>query len=239
MPNPQTVMSALRGKTFRPAFALALAGGLLSGAAAAEKPLPLIPDWKQSHLLEGGDPTVRSLYRLAICVSQRNRQAAEALLASAPDSAEEKALLRTAVPSGPTDCPIRNTRLVIRSAILLRGAIAESIYNGERVRPRTTSALSLTEVFQPSEPGSDFATARWVALCAVRREPRLAHDVLKWNIGAVGEERALRLLKPTFIACLPPGQRLRVSRINIRALIAEELYRASITFKESFANAHG
>lgn len=238
MPSPETVMSALRGRTFKPAFALALAGCLVSGAASAEKQLPLVPDWKQSHLQEGGDPTVRSLYRLAICVRLKQRQAAEALLASAPGSAEENALLRAAVPSGPTDCPIRNTRLVIRSAILLRGAIAESIYNGGGFRPRKASALSLTDALQPSEQGSEFAVARWVAHCAVRREPRLAHDVLKWNIGAVGEQRALRLLKPAFIACLPSGERLRISRINIRALIAEELYRASITFKESFANAH-
>lgn len=238
MSSLKIAMGASAGKTLKPAFALALAGWLLAGAAPAEKQPPRVPDWKQSHLHEGGDPTVRSLYRLAICLSLRKRQAAEALLASAPGSAEENAQLHAAVPSGPTDCPIWNARLVIRSAILLRGAIAEALYNGGGLKPRSASALALTDAFQPSQQGSEFAVARWVAHCAVRREPRLAHDVLKWNIGAVGEERALRLLKPAFLACLPAGERLRISRINIRALIAEELYRASVTFKESFANAH-
>jgi len=206
-------------------------------AQAAETPPRLVPDWKQSHLQEGGDLTVRSLYRLAMCLRVRNRPAAEALLASAPSSAEENALLRAAIPSGPTDCPIRNTRLAIRSAILFRGAVAEALYNGDRTRPRTTSALPLAETFEASGQGSDFAVARWVARCAVRREPRLAHEVVKWNIGAFGELRALRSLEPTFIACLPPGKQLRISRINIRALIAEELYGASVAYKEAFANA--
>lgn len=183
--------------------------------------------------------TVRSLYRLAICLRLQKGQAAEALLASAPGSAQEKALFRAAIPSGQTECPIRNTRLVIRSAILLRGAIAEAFYNGGSFKPRGESALPLAEAFQPSNEGSEFAVARWVARCAVRRQPRLAHEVLKWNIGAMGEGRALRALKPTFIGCLPPGERLLIARLNMRALIAEELYRASVTFKESFANAQG
>lgn len=238
MAGPKTGMTTRSGKTFGPARALALAGALLAGSASAEtRPSP-IPSWKQSHLQEGGDATVRSIYRLAVCVRLKKRQAAEALLASAPGSAQENALLHAAVPSGPTDCPIRNTRLVIRSAILLRGAIAESIYNGEGLRPRAASALPATEALQPSKSGSELGVARWVARCAVRRGPRLAHEMLKWNIGAVGEARALHSLKPAFIACLPPGERLQISRLNMRALIAEELYRASVTFKESFANAH-
>jgi hypothetical protein len=221
------------------ACAVALAGGLLAGGASAATAPRLVPDWKQSHLEEGGDATVRSLYRLAICLRLQKRQAAEALLATAPGSAQEKAALRAAIPSGRTECPIRNSKIVIRSAILLRGAIAEAIYNGEGFKPRSGSALPMTEDLQPSNERPEFIVARRVARCSVQREPRLAHDVLKWNIGAVGEGRALRALKPTFLGCLPAGERLLISRLNMRALIAEELYRASVTFKESFANAKG
>jgi hypothetical protein len=219
---------------------VALAAGCAAAAVpATAKPLPPVPSWKQSHLEEGGNLTVRSVYSLAVCLRARKRQAAEALLGAAPGSAEENALLHAAIPSGQTDCPIRNARLVIHSAILLRGAIAEALYNGDGVKPRAASALPDAEPSQPFEQGSAMGIGRRVARCAVRREPRLAHEVLKWNIGAFGEERALRALKPVFIACLPPGERLQVARINIRALIAEELYRASVTFKESFVHAHG
>jgi hypothetical protein len=227
----------MRKVGFRVAWTLAVAG--FGFAAAAESQPPLIPDWKQSHLLEGGDAGVRAVYRLAVCTRRERRQAAEALLATAPGSPQETAALAAAMPSGKTGCPIKAARLTIHSRILARGALAEALYNGDGARPRAASALPLGETFQPSRYGSEFVVARWVARCAVRREPRLAHEVVKWNPGAVGEARALGLLKPVFIACLPPGERLQISRINIRALIAEELYRASVTFKESFAYAQG
>jgi hypothetical protein len=219
----------------RLAVAVAILG--LAGAAdAAKKQPPLVPDWKQSHF-EEANPAVRSVYILAVCTRIHRREAAEALLATVPGSAEEASRLAAAVPSGPTECPIRSTKLTIHSKILMRGAIAEAIYNGEGAKPRSAAALPLAETFQPTDRGSAPAVARWVARCAVRRTPRLAHAVVKYNPGAVGERHALLALKPTFTACLPPGERLRVSRLEFRALIAEELHRASVSFKESFANA--
>ena len=224
---------------FKLACAVVLAGcGLAGAAAAAQKAPPLIPSWKQSHF-EEGDVTVRTVYRLAVCAVKRRREAVEALLATPPGSAEESARLPAAMPSGETDCPIQMRRLAIPGRIFVRGALAEALYNGDVLKPRAMSALPLSDTFQPSKYGSQFVVGRWVARCAVRREPRLAHEVVKWNPGSMGEARALRMLKPTFIGCLPQGERLQVSRLNIRALVAEELYHASVTFKESFANAQG
>jgi hypothetical protein len=223
---------------FRLAFALAGAAYGASAAPAAEKPAPPVPSWKLSHL-EQGDQAVQAVYRLAVCARSKQREAAEALLATIPGSPEEAAQLRVVMPSGETDCPIRATRLAIRNPVFPRGAVAEALYNGDRTKPRTASALPFSDVYQPYPSGSELVVARWVARCAVRRAPRLAHEVLKWSYGSIGEGRALGYLRPAFIACLPPGKRLQVSRLNIRALIAEELYRASVTFKESFANAEG
>lgn len=223
--------------TFRLACALAAAACGAAAAPAAEKPPLLIPSWKQSHLKQG-DQAIQAVYRLAACTRIRRREAAEALLATNPGSPEEAARLRVAMPLDQTDCPIR-ARLTIISRVLARGAVAEALYNGDGTKPRTALALPLTEIYRPSRSGSELVVARRVARCAVRREPRLAHGVVKWNFGSVGEERALRFLRPAFLACLPKGERLQISRLNIRALIAEELYRASVTFKESFANAQG
>ena len=217
------------------ASALAACGFSGASAAAPEKSAPLIPDWKQSHF-EEGNPAIRAVYFLAMCAKLQRRQAAEALLATDPGSAEEAALVEVLMPAGFTDCPIRARKVTIRSRILIRGAIAEALYKGDGFRPRSTSALPLDQAFQPAGRGSATAVGRWVARCAVRREPLRAHSVVSYNPGAVGEMRALRSLKPTFIACLPPGERLLVSRINFRALVAEELYRASVSFKGSFAN---
>lgn len=224
--------------TFRLACALAAAACGAAVAPAAERRPPLIPSWKLSHL-EQGNQAVQAIYRLAVCARTKQREAAEALLATSPGSPEEGARLRVVMPSGQTECPIRATNLTIHSPVFARGALAEALYNGDRTKPRTASALPFSEVYRPSPSGSELAVARWVARCTVRREPRLAHEVLKWSYGSIGEGRALGLLRPAFLACLPSGKRLQVSRLNIRAMIAEELYRASVTFKESFANAEG
>lgn len=212
----------------------AAAAAFATAGMAAEKPR-LIPDWKQSHL-EEGDQTVQSIYRLAACARVLRRDTAEAVLETVPGSREEHGLLKAAVPPGWGGCPIKYRKLRIRSVVLMRGALAEALYNGGNSKPRA-AALPLAEA-GPIAGATSLAIARWVARCAVSRNPGLAHEVVKWNPGGIGEGRALRMLKSTFIDCLPEDQRLQVSRVNMRALIADELYRASRTFKESFAYAH-
>lgn len=225
------------GRAIR-SMVLALAG--LAGAAAAapiDEP-PLIPDWKQSHL-EEGNSAVRSVYMFAVCTRNHKREAAEKLLATAPGSAEETALVDVILPPGYTECPVLAARTTIRSTIFLRGALAEAMYNGDGTRPRAESPLPLAGTFQPAAGGSLATVASSVATCAVRRSPRLAHAVVSNNAGSQREYKALRALEPTLLACLAPGSRLRISRINFRAMIAEQLYRASLSFKESFTNAKG
>ena len=206
-------------------------------AQAAEKRPRLVPDWKQSHL-EEGNQVVQSIYRLAACARIQRRDAAEAVFDTLTGSAEERSRILAAVPPGYDGCPIRVRKLAIRNFVLMRGALAEALYNGDRIRPRAT-ALPLAEAGEGVPAGSPLAVARWVARCTVSRNPTLAHEVVKFNPGGIGERRALRALKPIFTGCLPSGARLDVSRLNMRALLAEELYRASVTFKESFANAQG
>jgi hypothetical protein len=229
-------MRGFKAMAFRLSFALAAACAA-AAAPAAEKALLLVPSWKQSHL-EEGNQAVQAIYKLAACARFQRREAAEAVLATIPGSAEERSRMAVAVPPGFKGCPIKVRRLEIRNFVLMRGAIAEALYNGDRVRPRG-AALPVAEGRPPSGNGSPLVVARWVARCAVSRNPGLAHEVVKYNFASIGEGRALRALAPAFSACLPAGERLLVSRLNIRALIAEELYRASVTFKESFANAQG
>ena len=218
------------------AFALASAWAG-SAAPAAETRARLIPDWKQSHL-EEGDQAVQATYRLAACARVKRREAVEAVFDTVPGSAEERSRILAAVMPGEEDCPIRVKRLVIRNFVLMRGALAEALYNGDRVKPHA-APMPLAEAVPATGRGTSLTVARWVVRCAVSRNPTLVHQVLKFNPGGIGEGRTLRMLKPTFTECLPAGRRLSVSRLNVRALIAQELYRASRTFKESFANAQG
>lgn len=212
----------------------ALATGASASALAAEQ-APAVPDWKQSQF-EEGNPAVRSVYILAVCARNHRRAIVEAMLATEPDSAEESRLIREAVPSGLTECPIRAEKVRIFSEMFMRGALAEAIYNGDKMKPRTAS-LPFTETFADADRGNHLKVARWTARCAVRRNPKGAHQVVSFNPGAVGERRALLDLRPTFLSCLPAGERLEITRLKFRAMIAEELYRASNSFKESFSHA--
>jgi hypothetical protein len=217
------------------ALSFLLSTALLAGTAVAkgDKPAPLIPDWKQSHLQEA-DPAIASVYILAVCARNHQRAEAEAFLASRPGSTEEAALKATLMPSGETDCPIRSGTLHVRGSLFFRGAVAEALYNGDGIKPRADSPLPLTETFDSRLAGNATAVGSWVARCAVRRHPVQAHAVLKYNAGSPGEMRALTALRPVFIDCLPAGQPLTLSRIVMRMLIAEELYRASRAFREAF-----
>ena len=206
-----------------------------AGAAAAGKPSPVIPDWKESHFAEA-DPAVWTAFRLAVCARNQRRAAVEALLATPPLSAEEARLFPVAVPPGGTGCPMRKAWTVRFTATFMRGALAEALYNGDKDKPRAPS-LPLTESFDAAGKDEPSLVARWVARCAVRRDPLRAHEVVQFNPGAIGERRALLALGPVLAACLPAGERLQVSRLRFRALIAQELYQASLSFKESFTHA--
>jgi hypothetical protein len=206
-----------------------------AGAAAAPKPASLIPDWKESHFAEA-DPGVWAAFRLAVCARNHRRAAVEALLATPPESAEEARLLPAAVPPDEADCPMRKKRNVRFTATFMRGALAEALYNGDKDKPKALS-LPLADSFDSAGKDEPSNVARWVARCAVRRDPRRAHEVVQFNPGAIGERRALLSLGPVLAACLPAGERLQVTRLRFRALIAQELYQASLSFKESFTHA--
>lgn len=207
-----------------------------SPAGAGAKPLdPRIPTWEQSHL-EEGNTAVRALYILAVCARNHRLEAVEALLRAQPGSAEEEQAIKALLPPGLDPCLQRTSELHIRNRTLLRGAVAEAVYNGLGTRPRAAAPLPAA-ADDSVAPADRMAFGRQVARCAVRRAPLLAHGVVRFNAGSMGELRALHALTPVLAACLPAGADLRVSRLSIRALVAEELYQDSRAFPGLFAHA--
>lgn len=204
--------------------------GLAAGSGA-----PPIPNWEQSHLKEG-DVATRALYVLAVCVRNRRLPAAQAMLSTNPGTAEERAALRLVLPPGEDECLYRTNSLTIRNTSLLRGALAEAIYNGAAAQPRTSAPLlSVANGGMPNTAASAGASIpRLVASCAVQRQLEASHRVVQFNPGAIGEYRALKALEPTFLSCLPLGTSLDASRLAIRAQIAEALYRAWRHAPQSF-----
>lgn len=214
-----------------------VAAFLASPAAAARLPDPRIPSWEVSNF-EEANSSVWALYRLAVCVRDERGSASEAYLRTSPGSPEERAALPLIPPPGKDKCLTRTDRLVIRNHNLLRGAIAEAFYNGSAARPRYPAALP--EAVEAAMPQSDAMApaqrvGRVVGACSARRSPMLAHTALQFNPGGIGELRALKALGPTFLSCLPAGTSLRVSRLSIRASLAEALYHAWRTYPALFS----
>jgi hypothetical protein len=196
-----------------------------------------VPTWAQSHL-EAGDPSMRALYALAVCARDQRRDAVDAYLDARPGTDEEAAALTRVLPPGRDRCLIMGKTLRIRNSTLLRGALAEAIYNGAKLRPNSSEALPEPQLETIGFRGArDHAVGQWVAICAAHRRPMLAHEVVRHGPGTLGETRALRALEPVFLACLPDGYSLNVSRLAIRALLAESLHRAAQVHKEFFRNA--
>lgn len=207
-----------------------------SPAGAALKPIdPRVPTWQQSHLQEG-DSAVMALYILAVCARNHRKDSVEALLRSKPNSAEETEAIEALLPKGPDSCLMRTSKLRIHNRTVLRGAVAEAVYNGISMKPLTGDPLPAA-ADEAVAAGDRIGAGRLVARCAVRRAPLLAHAVVRFNPGSSGELGALRNLTPVLADCLPAGAILGVSRLSIRALLAEELYQAARAYPGSFVHA--
>jgi len=207
---------------------LAFAQPALAAAQADSR----VPAWNESHY-EEGNRTVITLYRLATCAQRLRREAAEAYLGAERGSAEERTALASLILSPPKQDPCLTggaTWLRIRSHDSLRGAVAESTYNGDGIRPRREAPL-------PDAPAvAASAHVRDVIACAVAREPMLAHRLLQVNYGSPPETRYLRRMNSHFLACLPPQATLRASRVAVRTYIADAILAAARRHRELFIN---
>ena len=210
-----------------------------------------IPTWDQSHLAEGYF-TVRVARAFGFCSVDGRRRSVETLLQTEPYSPEEWDAVQALFAEPLPQCYAGNWRAVFRSVPFIRGIVAEYLYKKLNRRPLANTALPLNVSYETylrrwsSSDGralpqrvTNELTARWVATCATAAVPRAVHDVIRFDSGSPGETRALRALRPVLYACLPPDRALRVSRLTMRALLAEALYQASESQREAFRNAQG
>jgi len=213
----------------RAGLALLLLAAQLASAAparAGEPPATRLPTWEQSHTLEGNQ-TVRTLRAFGYCLVRARASASEALMASRPGSAEESAAMTALSEGDDHPCLYQATRMVIRSRPLIRGIVAEFLYNRDNPGSRNHAPRAFDRPFDPAAPGwretPDGALGRWLAACAVHRGPGHARQMIRFNHDSPGETRALRAIRPALLHCLPQGRSLQVSRHVIRAMLAEAL----------------
>lgn len=203
---------------------------VLAGAmpAAAREPVdPRLPTWEQSQLMEGNQ-AVRTIRAFGYCAIRVRPAPSEAMVASLPYSAEEQAAEDALTEGADHPCLYQTERMTLRSRPVVRGILAEFMYNRAVPGPRHYQPRPFNERFDPvnarwrGQPNE--ALGRFVATCAVHRDPNPVHLMVRFNHYSPGETRELRALRPTMLACLPEGRSLNVSRLVIRALLAEALY---------------
>jgi hypothetical protein len=215
---------------------------LLAAAPAARDPAAgLVPTWEQSYYAEGSMPN-RALRAVGYCAAEGRPDGVRALLRTLPGSTAEADAVRD-VGLDTYTCLVAGLKMTIRSTPLYRGTLAEFLYKRQLRSLRRKQPLPAVAAESPlgrwgAAPGEgDIPVARRTAACVVEHAPDRAEALLDFDSGAIGETRVLKEMRPEMLSCLRPGEALRVSRLTMRALIAEALYQASETYRELFKNA--
>ena len=178
------------------------------------------------------------LLQAAACLVGRDANAGSALLAAAPFSADERQeavrTLRAA-----ERCVGSRARLAT-SPMLLRGALAEALYEARFPQPppaRTPPLRALASL--PADAAAarqDIAPAFALADCAAGRGGETVRALLAAEPDTDAEGVALQALNPVFAACVAPGTSLSVDRAGLRSLLAQSLYRWAVVQRDGAAS---
>lgn len=178
------------------------------------------------------------LQRAAACLVARDADAGAALLATTPFSAgERQEAVRTL--RAAERCLETRARLAT-SPILLRGALAEALYEARFAQP--PPARSPAAAPAPSLPAEaaasrqDIAPAFALADCAAGRNAGLVRSLLAADPDGDAEAAALQALNPVFVECVAPGTSLNTDRPGLRALLAQSLYRWAVVQRDGSAS---
>jgi hypothetical protein len=179
--------------------------------------------------------------RAVQCVVARDAPSAEAMLATSPYTSDERdkavRLLRAA------DRCMRRSSAMTTSALVLRGAVAETLYESRFQQPPAarTPAPGVAPLLRAADIASRddaaFITSSFdLGLCTAPAHPDQVRALLATDPGTDAEVAALQALGPAFTACVARGTQLRVDRGGIRAILAETLYRWSVVQRDGPAS---
>jgi hypothetical protein len=242
-------MARLAG-LFGSLFAITLGATVSSPAAAqyggqsAPQQMPQTPPTPSSQGQQAATAatTRADVLRAAGCVTGRDTEAADALLATAPFSGDEREkavrLLRTAQRCLHASAPIAT------SALMIRGAVAEKLYEArfaEAATARSPATAALPN-FQPAnvaglETAALITSHYQLAACAAPARPDLVRALLATEPGTDAEGAALTALHPAFRNCVPAGTQISLDHGAIRGMLAEALYRWSVVQRDGAASA--
>lgn len=215
-------------------------------AESRRKVVPLgsrIPRWEEISV-RGDVDVVQILQKFANCIVKSKQAEIAELLATLPDSlAERKAV--TKLVGKPTACLQQASQMRLR-APLFRGALAEALYKFKIPQPEVLSgqpmrleyakfiaALAAGDSDGVDEEDKDLHVVRWVSYCTAHENPAGVDRLVRSDPNTPREIESLRSLRNVMSACLFEKQRIGFNRINVRAALAEALYRMRFQIDEN------
>lgn len=155
------------------------------------------------------------------------------MLATAPYSAEER---QEAVRSLRAAERCVRARGFATSPLLLRGAIAESLYEAQFAQPASPRQppAQASPLFGPASAAAraDMAAAFGLGDCLAAGHGGLVRALLAADPDSPAEGAALTAMSPAFGACVPAGTQLNIDPGSLRAIAAESLYRWSLAQRD-------
>ena len=171
---------------------------------------------------------VTILQDFAQCVVHGDRGSASALLASMPGSPTER-MIEKRIRKRFDHCLVLPDSVKL-TGMPMRGAVAGVLYQqAHGSRPLSITPQGHRAAWLTGEASSAPAIAAPYAFaaCVASADPVVAHALALSTSRSADEMAALKKLSTQYSACYPRGGTLRLTRITVRALVAEALYHLS------------
>lgn len=173
-----------------------------------------------------GRRALEVVHQSARCIVRRARTASENLISAVPNTNAEARIMYGPIASRLDQCAAMG---VYVSNMVLRGAIAEALYELSFPSPPLTSAATV-EPIQWSAGNSSAATLAPIyelGRCVVAGNAPLVRRLLETEPFSQSERDALRELRPRLDPCLDRGRTYNINRESLRAILAESHYRSA------------
>lgn len=124
---------------------------------------------------------------------------------------------------------------------LMRGPVYEELYRKDFGRAAIADIAGVPSVVYPHGPAESSEAQRYrlamtIGDCVVRAAPEASRALLFTGVTSPAEQSAMAAVVPHMSGCLPAGQTMKFSKVIVRGMIAEPIYRLTVA-KRSGAGA--
>ena len=231
----------------RPVFAILAAASLWASATPAvaqygPSSAPPPRDLPDNSSRQAPTEAARTeVLRAAACLVGRDAGAGAPLLRAAPFSRDERQQATRGLRQAERCLRLREP--IATTVLIFRGAVAEALYEAQFAQPPTPRdpSAAVLPFFQPAaaatlENVAGMTPTYALSDCTVAGHPELVRALLAADPDSDAESAALQALNPVWGSCVPPNTTLAINRREIRAILAESLYRWAVVQRDGAAS---